>query len=358
VSSFSFSPAYHTDFYSTVGKDPSDHVIYADILSDLLKCCPYLRIYVNRNPQSGIPTPSPIIDALSKAAIPETEHISWYKNSLATDDITAARAIERLEWSGREGLVVGDLTYLLRSTPYLRKLILGPIFLCSTRLSDTLSNPMIPLLYLQSLHIDLSSVHRAFIRYTRRWILPSLVHLQVLIDSAPWQADLLFLLDAVGMGLQSLHLKVSQHTSMLTEHWVEMLVRCPNLSSLIFNVASMPVIPSDTLLPKLEIVGLEGCLPDFRATNEYDRPESDRREQLTEHLGSLAARRGTIRSIRMMDDEFHWISGKNAEGSRTMGWEIPRRRKLTREFNTWKELRMTLKLSGIALTDCDGRPIG
>ncbi|KIM23388.1 hypothetical protein M408DRAFT_77668 [Serendipita vermifera MAFF 305830] len=217
---------------------------------------------------------------------------------------------------------------------------------------------MIPLLYLQSLHIDLTTVHRAYIRYTRRWVLPSLTHLQVLVDSAPWLADLLFLLDAVGTGLHSLHLKVQQHTFMLTEHWVEILARCPNVTSLVFNVASMPVLPSELALSSLRTVGLEGCLPDFRATNEYDGPESDRREQLTEHLGSLAARRGTIKCIQMMDEEFQWISGKNAEGSGTMGWEIPRRKKLTREFNTWKDWKVTLRFSGILLADCEGKPIG
>lgn len=283
--------------------------------------------------------------------------MAWFNANLDNEDIKPARAIERLEWR-KEGLVVGDLTYLLRSTPYLRKLVLGPVLLCSTRLFDALSDPQIPLLYLQSLHIDLTTVHRAYIRYTRRWVLPSLVHLQVLVDSAPWQADLIFLLDAVGSGLRSLHLKVLQHTFMLTEDWVEILARCPNVATLVFNVASMPVLPPELTLSSLHTVGLEGCLPDFRATNEYDRPESDRREQLTEHLGSLAARGGTIKCIRMMDEEFQWISGKNAENSGTMGWEIPRRRKLTREFNTWKDWKVNLRLSGITLTDCEGKLIG
>lgn len=336
--------------------DRASHVAYVDMLCDLLKCCPNLRIYVNRNKQAGAPTPSPIINALSDiATIPSSP---YHGDPQITAETIQYCPIERLEWSGQEGLVVGDLTFLLRSTPYLRKLILGPIFLCSTRLSDTLSDPSIPLHFLQALHVDLTSLHRAYMRYTRRWILPSLRHLQVMIGPAFWQADLLFFLEAVGEKLYSLHLKVPQHTHMLTSDWVDILYRCPALSFLVFNASAMPVLPPTVVLPNLRIVGLEGCLPDFRATNEYDRPESDRREQLTEHLTNLAARKGTLRCIRMMDDEFLLMSGKNAETFGTMGWEVPRRKKLTRELSTWKDWYTTLKLSGITLASRDGEPIG
>lgn len=344
------------DHSLSVRNDQSDHVAYADMVSDLLKCCPNLRIYVNRNTQPGVPTPSSIVNALSDiAVIPSTPYYDTCEPSASSASYCP---IERLEWSGKEGLVVGDLTYLLRTTPFLRKLVLGPIFLCSTRLSDTLSDPLIPLQCLQSLHIDLTNLHRAYIRYTRRWLMPSLRHLQVLIASAPWQADLLFLLDAVGEKLQSLHLRVPQHTSMLTEDWVDILLRCSNLTVLIFNASAMPVLPLQVALPNLRIVGLEGCRPDFRATNEYDRPESDRREQLTEHLGSLAARKGRLESIRMMDDEFLLMSGANAEVFGTMGWEVPGRKKLTRELSTWKDWYTKLKIAGITLANCDGDTIG
>ena len=49
-----------------------------------------------------ITTPSTIVNALSSL-----EHV------------------ERLEWSGTEGLPVGEPTYLLRSSPRVRKLVLG-----------------------------------------------------------------------------------------------------------------------------------------------------------------------------------------------------------------------------------------
>lgn len=336
--------------------DKADHVTYTDMISDLLRCCPNLRIYVNRNTQSGSPTPTPIINALSDIAIIPTQ--TYHDGTIVTNSNVPYCPIERLEWSGKEGLMVGDLTFLLRTTPFLRKLVLGPTFLCSSRLSDTLSDPQIPLQCLQSLHIDLTSLHRAYIRYTRRWLMPALQHLQVLIASVPWKADLLFLLDAVGENLISLHLKVPQHTSMLNEDWVDILLRCPNVSFLTFNASAMPVLPPKVILPNLRIVGLEGCLPDFRATNEYDRPESDRREQLTEHLTCLTARAGTLESIRMMDDEFLLMSGPNAEGFGTMGWEVPRRKKMTRELSTWKDWYTELKAAGITLANCDGDPIG
>lgn len=265
-------------------------------------------------------------------------------------------SIERLEWSGREGLPVGDLTYLLRSTPHLRKLILGPIFLSSTRLSDTLSDPFIPLRYLQSLHMDLTSLHRAYIRYTRRWQLPSLKHLQVLIGAVPWLSDLLFFLDPVGLDLASLHLKVRHHSMMHTEHWTDILLLCPNLTSLIFDVSAMPVLPPDVPLARLRMVGLEGCHPDFRPRDEYDRPESDRKEQLCEHLGSLALRKGTVRTVRMMDDGFLRFSRKNDE-SGTMGWDIRKLRRMSREVKIWKEWSLTLKLADIALTNREGGAI-
>jgi hypothetical protein len=334
--------------------EPADHSIYADILSDLLRCCPNLRIYVNRNTQPGIPTPSTIINALARHGI--TGSTSRVDLSDNIDVNGSLNSIERLEWSGKEGAIVGDLTYLLRSTPNLRKLILGPVFLCSIRLTDTLSDAPIPLPHLQSLHIDLSSMHRAYIRYTRRWVLPSIRHLQVLIDSPSWQADLLFLLTTAGATLRSLTLKVHHVTSMLTQDWVNILARCPNLECLVFNASNMPVLPSTVALPVLREVGLEGCLPDFRAINEYDRPESDRREQLTEHLTSLALRKGTLKSIRMMDAEFIRLSGYNGKGE-TMGWEIPKRRKLSQEYKTWKEWSMNLKEIGISLTTGEGQLI-
>lgn len=277
-------------------------------------------------------------------------------------------SIQRLEWSGREGLPVGDLTYLLRSTPHLRKLILGPIFLSSVRLYDTLSHPSIPLRYLQSLHIDLSSLHRAYIRYTRRWQLPSLQHLQVLIGPVPWLSDLLFFLDPVGPDLSSLHLKVLHHSSMLTEHWSDILRLCPNLTSLIFDVSAMPVLPPDVPLNQLRTVGLEGCHPDFRPRDEYDRPESDRKEQLCEHLGSLALRKGTVRSVRMMDDGFLRFSRRTSEAASglpglgagamgTMGWDVRKLRRLSREVKIWKEWSLKLKVADIALTNREGEVI-
>ncbi|KAG8818844.1 hypothetical protein FRC17_010678 [Serendipita sp. 399] len=341
-----------------LGRDPSDHIIYADILSDLLKCCPNLRIYVNQNIQAGLPTPAPIINALSdigsrKAQIlPNEEEPS---KGTTEDDYLG---IERLEWSGKESLIVGDLTFLLRTTPYLRKLVLGPVFLCSIRLSDTLSEPSISLVHLQSIHMDMTSLHRAHIRYTRRWLIPSLRHLQVLIGFAPWQSDLLFFLDAAGSGLESLHLRVADHCSMTAENWSDILTRCLKISSLSFNVAAMPVLSPSIVLPELRSVGLEGCLPDFRATNEYDRPESDRREQLEEHLSALIARNTTLRVIQMLDDEFLLISGKNAQGYGTTGWEVPRRKKLSREFRTWKEWSSNLRVAGISLENCEGDAIG
>ncbi|KAG8774808.1 hypothetical protein FRC16_004993 [Serendipita sp. 398] len=339
-----------------LGRDPSDHIIYADILSDLLKCCPNLRIYVNQNIQAGLPTPATIVNALSdigsrKSRITPSDEVIRDKH----DDYLG---VERLEWSGKESLIVGDLTFLLRTTPFLRKLVLGPVFLCSMRLSDTLSEPPIPLVHLQSVHMDMTSLHRAHIRYTKRWLIPALRHIQILIGSAPWQSDLLSFLDAVGSGLQSLHLRVADHCSMTPEDWFDIFARCPKISSLAFNVAVMPVLSPSIVLTELRSVGLEGCLPDFRATNEYDRPESDRREQLAEHLGALVARKATLRVIQMLDDEFLLISGKNAQGYGTMGWEVPRRKKLSREFRTWKEWGSTLRVAGIALKNCEGDAIG
>ncbi|PVF92171.1 hypothetical protein CPB86DRAFT_791426 [Serendipita vermifera] len=337
-----------------ISLEPADHSIYADILSDLLKCCPNLRIYVNRNTQPGIPTPSTIIDALARHGITGSTSRLDLSDNLGMSGF--CNSIERLEWSGKEGVVVGDLTYLLRSTPNLRKLVLGPVFLCSIRLTDTLSDAPIPLPHLHSLHVDLTSIHRAYIRYTRRWIIPTVKHLQVLIDSPSWQADLLFILDTAGANLRSLALKVHHVTSMLTQDWVNILARCSNLTSLVFNASNMPVLPFTVALPELRVVGLEGCLPDFRAINEYDRPESDRREQLTEHLMSLALRKGTLRTIRMMDAEFIRLSGYSGKGQ-TMGWEVPKRRKLSQEYKTWKEWSLNLKEIGISLTTGEGQRI-
>lgn len=340
-----------------LGKDPSDHIIYADIMSDLLKCCPNLLIYVNKNPQAGIPTPSPIINALSsieglRPKIGDYLPHPTQRNVAAGEGDTS---LERLEWSGKEGIIVGDLTFLLRHAPYLRKLVLGQAFLCSTRLSDTLSDLQIPLLHLTSLRVDLTTLHRAYIRYTRRWSIPALQTLEVLIGSAPWQSDVYGLLECLPP-LRELHLRVLEYSSMPPQTWHDLLGRqgCSVLQALTFNVSVMPALPPDIDLPNLSQVSLEGCPPDFRAMNEYDRPESDRREQLSEHLTALASRHATLRCIRMLDDEFLLISGRNAEGYGTSGWEVPRRKKLSREFRTWKEWSSLLRAAGIRLTNCEG----
>ncbi|CAG7852407.1 SubName: Full=Uncharacterized protein {ECO:0000313/EMBL:CCA70872.1} [Serendipita indica DSM 11827] len=301
-----------------LGKYQSDDLIYGSIMSELLKCCPKLRIYVNKNPRAGNSTPLPIINALGRSGGGGTR-TSDYFPQLKQQEIASEQgntSLEHLEWSGKEGILVGDLNLLLPRIPYLRRLVLGDVFLCFTRFSDTHSTLQISLLHLTSLRIDLTTPERAYIRYNHRWCIPTLQSLEALVGPAPWDSDLYGFLEHLPP-LREFHLRVLTHTIMPPQIWHELFKRmkCSTIRVLTFNVSDMPVLPTDIELPNISQVFLEGCTPDFRAKSLYDRPESDRKEQLSEHFTALARRCVTLRCIRMLDDEFLLMYGRNVQSA-------------------------------------------
>jgi len=301
-----------------LNKKNAEQAYYAEHVGKLLSCCPRLTIYINRNPMPIITTPPTIIDALSSL-----EHI------------------ERLEWSGTEGLPVGELTYLLRSSPRIRKLVLGWVLLTSSRLSSAIHGSPPTITTLTDLSFDLSIPNRAYLGYaSRSWVLPSVRGLTVTLGATTWHRDLTLLLERIGDTLVSLRLIAVKNPSMQGGYWSDLLVHCPNLTYLGFDVEKMPIVPESVHLPNLTTVGLEGCVPDFHPVDVYDRPESDRREQLMEHLVALIHRAKTLRTIRMIGKEFL-----------TEGWKQPR---VVRNWVHWKE---DLKESGVHLVNQDGKPI-
>ena len=299
-------------------KNNAEQAYYAEHMGKLLSCCPRLTIYINRNPMPIITTPSTIVDALS-----------------------SLEQVERLEWSGTEGLPVGELTYLLRSSPRVRKLVLGWVFLTSSRLTSAIHGSPPTIKTLTDLSFDLSIPNRAHLGYaSRSWVLPSVRTLTVTLGAIPWHRDLAILLERIGAALISLRLIAVKNPSMQGGYWVDLLVHCPNLTCLSFDVEKMPILPESVSLPHLATVGLEGCVPDFHPLDVYDRPESDRREQLTEHLIALRHRAKTLRTIRMIGKEFM-----------TEVWKQPR---VARNWMHWKA---DLKEVGVHLVNQDGMPI-
>ena len=295
-----------------------EQAYYAEHVQKLLSCCPRLLIYVNRNPMPIITTPSTIVDALS-----------------------GLKHVERLEWSGTEGLPVGELTYLLRSSPRVRKLVLGWVLLTSSRLTSAIHGSPLTLQTLTDLSFDLSIPNRAHLSYaSRSWVLPSVRTLTVTLGVITWHKDLALLLERIGATLFSLRLIAVKNPSMRGGYWVDLLVHCPNLTYLSFDVEKMPILPESVYLPNLTSVGLEGCVPDFHPVDVYDRPESDRREQLTEHLIALRYRAKTLRTIRMIGKEF---IGEE--------WKQPR---VARNWMHWKA---DLTEVGVHLVNQDGNPI-
>lgn len=295
-----------------------EQAYYAEHVGRLLSCCSRLTIYINRNPMPIITTPSTIVDALS-----------------------SLKHVERLEWSGTEGLSVGELTYLLRSSPRVRKLVLGWVLLTSSRLTSAIHGSPLTIQTLTDLSFDLSIPNRAHLSYaSRSWVLLSVRTLTVTLGVITWYRDLAILLERIGTALVSLRLIAIKNPSMRGGYWVDLLVHCPNLTCLGFDVEKMPILPESVHLPHLTSVGLEGCVPDFHPVDVYDRPESDRREQLTEHLLALRYRAQTLRTIRMIGKEFM-----------TEEWKQPR---VARNWMHWKA---DLKEVGVHLVNQDGKPI-
>jgi hypothetical protein len=299
-------------------KKTTKQAYYGKHVGMLLSCCPRLTIFINRNPMPVITTPSTIIDALSGLEL-----------------------VERLEWSGTEGLPVGELTYLLRSSPRLRTLVLGWVLLTSSRLTSAIHGSPLTIPTLTNLSFDLSIPNRAQLSYaSRSWVLPSVHDLTITLGATPWHKVLTLLLERIGPTLSSLRLIAIRNPSMQGGYWSDLLVHCPNLNYLSFNAEKMPILPESIHLPNLTTVGLEGCVPDFHPVDAYDRPESDRREQLMEHLIALKHRAMPLRVIRMIGEEFL-----------TKPW------KQSRVARNWMEWKADLKEVGVHLVDQDGKPI-
>ena len=301
-----------------LNKKTVEQAYYAEHVGKLLLCCPRLIIYINRNPMPVITTPSTVINALSNLEY-----------------------IERLEWSGTEGLPVGELTYLLRCSPRLRKLVLGWVLLTSSRLTSAIHGSPLTMPTLTDLSFDLSIPNRAYLGYaSRSWVLPSVSKLTITLGATTWHRDLTVLLERIGATLVSLRLIAVKNPSMRGDHWSDLLVHCPGLTYLGFDVEKMPILPELIHLPELITVGLEGCVPDFHPVDVYDRPESDRREQLTEHLTALRYRAKTVRTIRMIGKEFLMKE-----------WRQPR------VARNWMHWEANLKEVGVRLVNQDGQPI-